>query len=72
MQEIGAEETEFVEITAADGLVKTERYRIFAAQLLVFAGTPDAPLFTGSNLPEGMRVKNITSIQIGEILLKAD
>jgi len=68
---IGAEKTEFVEIKAADGLVKTERYSTFAAQMLVFDGTPEVPLFTGPDLPEGMRVKNVTSIQIGDILIKA-
>jgi len=61
---------DFVTITAADGLVKNERYSTFAGQMLVFEGTPDAPLFIGPDLPEGMRVKNIESIQIGGVLLK--
>ena len=71
LQETGAKKTEFVEIKAADGLEKTERYSVFSKQLLVFEGTPDAPLFAGPDLPEGMQVKNVTSIQIGDILIKA-
>ena len=65
-----ANRVDFVTITAADGLVKSERYSTFAGQMLVFEGTPDAPLFIGPDLPEGMRVKNIESIQIGEVLIK--
>jgi len=61
---------DFVTITAADGLVKSERYSTFRGQMLVFDGTTDAPVFIGPDLPEGMRVKNIVSIQIGGVLLK--
>jgi len=64
-----AEPPDFVTITATDGLIKTERFRTFAGQLIVFDGTEDAPLFIGPDLPVGMRVRNIESIQIGEILL---
>jgi len=64
-----ADPVDFVTIIAADGLVKTERYSTFKRQMLVFEGTPDAPLFIGPDLPEGMRVKNIESIQIGGVLL---
>jgi len=65
-----AEPADFVTITSTDGLVKNERYSTFAGQYIVFEGTPDAPLFIGPDLPEGMRVKNIGSIQIGGVLLK--
>ena len=65
-----AEPVDFVTMTSTDGLVKDERYATFAGQYIVFEGTPDAPLFIGPDLPEGMRVKNIESIQIGGVLLK--
>ncbi|MCL2495493.1 MAG: molybdopterin-dependent oxidoreductase [Oscillospiraceae bacterium] len=70
LEAAGAERADFVTITAADGLVKNERWSTFAGQLLVFEGTPEAPLFTGPDLPEGMRVKNVESIQIGGVLIK--
>jgi len=70
LEAAGAERADFVTITAADGLVKNERWSSFAGQLLVFEGTPEAPLFTGPDLPEGMRVKNVESIQIGGVLLR--
>ena len=63
-------ETDFVFIESTDGLTKTEKYDIFAGQLLVFEGTPDAPLYTGPELPAGMRVKNVDSFQVGGILVK--
>jgi len=69
---IGAGEAEFVTIRSADGLTKTEKYDIFTAQFLVFEGTPEAPLYTGPELPSGMRVKNVESIQIGGVLVKLD
>jgi len=72
LREIGAEPAAFVTVKSADGLTKTEKYDTFAAQLLVFEGTPDAPLYTGPDLPSGMRVKNVVSFQIGGILVKAD
>ena len=65
-------EADFVTIISADGLTKTEKYDTFALQVLVLEGTPDAPLYTGPDLPEGMRVKNVSSLQIGGILIKAD
>jgi len=70
MEAAGVEQVDFVTITAADGLVKNERCSTFAGQMLVFEGTPEAPLFIGPDLPEGMRVKNIKSVQIGGVLLK--
>jgi len=70
LEAAGAEPVDFVTIIAADGLMKNERYSTFAGQMLVIEGTPDAPLFVGPDLPEGMRVKNIESIQIGEVLIK--
>ena len=72
LREIGAEETAFVTIQSTDGLTKTEQYDTFAAQALVFEGTPDAPLYTGASLPEGMWVKNVASFQVGGVLVKAD
>jgi hypothetical protein len=70
LEAAGAEPVDFVTIAAADGLVKSERYATFAGQMLVFEGTPEAPLFIGPDLPEGMRVKNVVSIQIGGVLLQ--
>jgi len=67
--DLGAKPVEFVTIKSADGLTKTEKYDIFAAQLLVFEGTPDAPLYTGPELPAGMRVKNVESFQVGGVLV---
>jgi len=66
---LDAERVDFVTMTAADGLVKTERFSTFSQQLLVFDGTEDAPLFIGPNLPIGMRVRHLVSIQIGETLV---
>jgi len=59
-----------VTIKSADGLTKTEKYAIFTGQMLVFEGTPEAPLYTGPGLPEGMRVKNVASFQVGGTLVK--
>ncbi|MCL2107166.1 MAG: FMN-binding protein [Oscillospiraceae bacterium] len=59
-----------VTIVSADGLEKTEKYDTFAAQLLLIEGSEYAPMYIGPNLPEGMRVKNVSSIQVGDILLK--
>ena len=70
LEEIGAGAAEVVTIKSADGLTKTEKYELFAAQLLVFEGTADAPLYTGESLPAGMRVKNVASIQVGGVLVK--
>jgi len=70
LEEIGAGETDFVTMTSADGLTKTEKYDIFAGQLLVLEGTPDAPLYTGPDLPAGMRLKNVASFQVGGVLVK--
>jgi len=70
LEAIGAQPVDFVIITSADGLLKNERYSTFAAQMLVFQGTPDAPLFIGPDLPEGMRVKNVASFQVGGVLVK--
>jgi len=72
LAELDAGEAEFVTIMSADGLTKTEKYDTFAGQLLVIEGTPDAPLYTGPDLPSGMRVKHVESIQIGGVLVKAD
>jgi len=73
LDEIGAEKTEFVYLESLVGpLSKKERYSVFAAQLIVFEGTEDAPLFIGPDLAVGMRVKNIDSFQVGGILVKAD
>ena len=71
LEEIGAGETDFATMTSADGLTKTEKYDIFARQLLVLEGTPDAPLYTGPELPAGMRLKNVVSFQVGGVLVKA-
>ena len=68
--EVWQVETDFVFIKSADGLTKTEKYDIFAGQLLVLDGTPDAPLYTGPDLPQGMRLKNVVSFQVGGILVK--
>jgi len=70
LEAIEAGPVDLVTITAVDGLVKNERFSIFAGQYIVFEGTADAPLFIGPDLPEGMRVKNIESIQIGGVLVK--
>ncbi|MDR0531319.1 MAG: FMN-binding protein [Oscillospiraceae bacterium] len=72
LEEINAAPTEFVTIRSADGLTKVEKYDTFAAQTLVFEGLPEAPLYIGPNLPEGMRVKNLQSFQVGGVLVKAD
>ena len=66
---LGNPHSDFVIITAEDGLVKTERFSTFAQQLIVFAGTEQAPLFIGSGLPVGMRVHNMASVQIGDVLV---
>jgi len=65
-------DTDFVTIKSTDGLTKTEQYATFAAQMLLFEGTADAPLYIGRDLPAGMRVKNVESFQVGCILVKAD
>ena len=70
LEELHAGEAEVVTIKSADGLTKTEKYDVFAAQLLVLEGTADAPVYTGEGLPAGMRVKNVASIQIGGVLVK--
>ena len=70
LQTIGAKKSDFVTLRSADGLTKTEQYDTFAAQLLVFEGTPDAPVYTGPDLPEGMRLKHVVSIQTGGILVR--
>jgi len=70
LEAIGAEETDSVTLTAADGLTKTEKYELFAGQLLVTEGTPDAPLYTGPELPAGMQVKHVASIRVGGVLVK--
>ncbi|MDR2687470.1 MAG: FMN-binding protein [Oscillospiraceae bacterium] len=72
LEEINAEDVPFVTLKSADGLTKTEKYEVFAGQLLVFEGTPDAPLYTGPDLPEGMRPKNVASFQVGGALVRAD
>ena len=70
LQTTGAKKSDFVTLRSADGLTKTEQYDTFAAQLLVFEGTPDAPVYTGPDLHEGMRLKNVVSIQSGGILVR--
>jgi len=70
LEEIGAGEAALVTIKSADGLTKTEKYDLFAGQLLVIEGTPEAPLYTGPDLPGGMKVKNIVSFQVGGVLVK--
>ena len=70
LDEIAAQPAPYVTIQTKDGLCKTERWDIFTAQLLVIDGTPEAPLYTGPDLPAGMRMKYVTSIQIGGVLLK--
>ena len=67
--DLGAEPVEFVTIKSTDGLTKTEKYDIFAGQLLIIDGTPDAPLYIGPDLPAGMRVKNVESFQVGGVLV---
>ena len=67
LAEIDAGEAEFVTVKSADGLTKTEKYDTFAGQVLVIEGTPDAPLYTGPELPAGMRVKRVTGIQVGGV-----
>jgi len=69
LEEIGAEELSVVTLKSADGLTKTEKYEIFAGQLLVVEGTPEAPLYTGPDLPAGMRLKNVESFQVGGTLV---
>ncbi|MCL2195686.1 MAG: molybdopterin-dependent oxidoreductase [Oscillospiraceae bacterium] len=61
--------SDFVIITADDGLVKNERFSTFSQQLIVFDGTELAPLFIGPNLPVGMRVHGMSSVQIGEVMV---
>jgi len=70
LEEIGAGEVDFVTLRSVDGLTKTEKYKLFAGQLLVFEGTPDAPLYTGADLPAGMRLKKVASFQVGGILVQ--
>ena len=70
LAEIDAGEAEFVTVKSADGLTKTEKYDTFAGQFLVIEGTPDAPLYTGPEMPAGMRVKQVESIQAGGVLAK--
>jgi len=71
LQEIGAEKTTTVTITA-DDLTRMEKYDIFSAQMLLIEGTPEAPLYTGPTLLSGMKVKQVKSFQVGGILVKAD
>ena len=70
LAEIEADKADFVTIRSADGLTKSEKYDTFAAQVLVIEGTSEAPLYTGPDLPSGMRVKNVESIQINGVLVK--
>ena len=70
MAGLGVQRADFVTIKSIDGLTKTEKYDLFAAQLLVIEGTPEAPLYTGPDLPAGMRLKNVASIQVGGTLVK--
>ena len=70
LAEIDAGEAQFVTIRSADGLTKTEKYDTFAGQFLVIEGTPDAPLYTGADLPAGMRLKNVANFQVGGVLVK--
>ena len=70
LNEIYAPKTANIIIKSADSLTRTEKYETFAAQLLVFEGTEAAPLYTGPELPAGMRVKNVVSFQIGGVLVK--
>jgi len=70
LSEINAEQAEFVTLKSADGLTKTEKYELFAGQMFVIEGTDEAPLYTGPDLPAGMRLKNVASFQVGGILVK--
>ncbi|MCL2023127.1 MAG: molybdopterin-dependent oxidoreductase [Oscillospiraceae bacterium] len=69
LEEIGVSDPVPVVIKAKDGLTRNEKFEMFAGQLIVFEGTQYAPLYIGANLPRGMRVKEVVSVQIGGILL---
>ena len=53
-----------VQLTAADGLNKTETAANFRSGLLKYTGT-DAPRFVSDTLPEGMEIHDLTIIACG-------
>ncbi len=54
---------EFVTLNSIDQWGKNDKFDTVAAQYIKFTGE-DAPLFIGPNLPEGMRLKNMLTMQI--------
>ena len=59
---------DFVTLRAIDSWGKNERYNTAAAQFMKYTGE-FAPMFIGPALPEGMRLKNTLSMQIGGELI---
>jgi hypothetical protein len=56
----------FVSYRSTDNLAKNEKYGTFAREYIMFTGDKNViPMFTGPELPVGMRVKQLLSIQVG-------
>jgi uncharacterized protein with FMN-binding domain len=58
----------FVSLSSVDELSKNDRYDTIAAQYIKFTGE-SSPMFTGPQLPEGMRVKEIISMKIENVVI---
>ncbi len=64
------EKTDFVAMKSVDKLSKNEKYDNFTAEYIMYTGVErEIPLFVGPDLPEGMRVKQLLSVQIGETVI---
>lgn len=58
----------FVQIRSTDQLEKSERYDVFRQQYILYEGVEeDVPLFIGPDLPVGMRVKQLLTVQVGPV-----
>lgn len=61
---------QFVLLKSIDQLTKNEKYDTFAAQYIMYTGEERlVPLFIGPALPEGMRVKQLLTAQVGTTTL---
>ncbi len=53
-----------VKFKATDNFEKTEEYDVVKSEVIKIDGA-DSPLFTGKDLPKGMQIKNMLSMQVG-------
>ncbi len=60
----GVKDAGSVKFKATDDFEKTEEYDVVKSEVIKIDGV-DSPLFTGENLPKGMQIKNMLSMEVG-------